>query len=143
MSASHTFPIYGGEIENLAKQLVEKVGDIITKVKSAEQFREYTASISVIYESICTVSCEAVAATTESKVKHGILSELRQLGGSTIRLIESIRVSSGKSAADHVSRLKLGQAGRDVSSSVSSLIAAAKEGGYLIECICYLLVILI
>ncbi|KAJ3111738.1 hypothetical protein HDU96_005400 [Phlyctochytrium bullatum] len=102
-----------GDLQAVSKIMVERVGDVITKAKTVERFKEYSTKLCDLYESI---------------VKTGLLDSLRQLGGSTIRFVESIRLASAKSAADHVSRLKLGQAGRDVSSSIANLLLAAKEG---------------
>ncbi|KAJ3073819.1 Talin-1 [Podochytrium sp. JEL0797] len=116
------------ELENAGKLMVEKVGDVLTKVKSADKFREYALKISEDYGILTALTMAGMAETNDVKVKEALLSESRQLGGVAIRLIETMNLASTKSAADHVSRLKLGQAGRDVSNNVSSLIAAAKEG---------------
>ncbi|KAJ3195929.1 Talin-1 [Irineochytrium annulatum] len=128
MKASQPYQINASDLESLGKSLVERVGDVITKAKTPEKFREYAGKSCDTYESIVGTACSAIAGTDDGKVKQGLMDAVRQLGGSTIRLCEAMRLASAKSAADHASRLKLGQAGRDVSSNVSNLIAAAKEG---------------
>ncbi|KAI9331954.1 hypothetical protein BDR26DRAFT_1010745 [Obelidium mucronatum] len=116
------------ELETVGKQLVEKVGDVLTKVKSAEKFREYAMKIADNYDNLAMVAGVACNEANDAKIKDGLYAEVRQLGGVALRLIETMNLASTKSAADHVSRLKLAQAGRDVSNSVSSLLNASKEG---------------
>ncbi|KAJ3413726.1 Talin-1 [Chytridiales sp. JEL 0842] len=123
-----TYEILSSEIDTLGKSFVEKVGDLLTKAKTSEKLREYAPIVSNLFETLVATSCAAAVVTKESKVKNDLLDSIRQLGGSTIRLLEGMRVASVRSAADNTSRLKLGQAGREVSSNISSLIAAAKEG---------------
>jgi talin len=122
------YEILSAEIDTLGKSFVEKVGDLLTKARTADKFKEYAGIVSNLFETVVITSCSAATVTKEAKVKSALLDGVRQLGGSTIRLLEVMRVASVKSAADHVSRLKLGQAGRDVSSNISNLMAAAKEG---------------
>ncbi|KAI8851508.1 hypothetical protein BC829DRAFT_488095 [Chytridium lagenaria] len=126
--ASQPYQVSASDLQAFGKTIVERVGDVITKAKTPEKYREYSGKICDLYESLLGATCTAVAATDDQKVKHGLFDAVRQLGGSTIRLIEAVRLASAKSAADHASRLKLGQAGREVSSNVSNLIVASKEG---------------
>ncbi|KAJ3220116.1 Talin-1 [Dinochytrium kinnereticum] len=128
VKASQSYQVSAGDLQSFGKTIVERVGDVITKAKTPEKFREYGGKICDLYESLLGVTCTAVAGTDDAKVKQGLFDAVRQLGGSTIRLIEAMRLASAKSAADHASRLKLGQAGREVSSNVSNLIIASKEG---------------
>jgi talin len=73
-----------------------------------------------------TVQC--ISSSEDQKIRSALLDSIRTIGGSTIRLVESMRLASAKSAADQSSRLKLGQAGRDVSSNISNLILVVKDG---------------
>ncbi|KAJ3025177.1 UNVERIFIED_CONTAM: Talin-1 [Siphonaria sp. JEL0065] len=127
-TANMNYQQISAEIETVGKQLVEKVGDVLTKVKSADKFREYALKIAENYDGLASLVFAGSAETNDTKVKDALLAEVRQLGGVALRLIETMNLASTKSAADHVSRLKLGQAGRDVSNSVSTLLATSKEG---------------
>ncbi|KAI8614346.1 hypothetical protein BC830DRAFT_1169513 [Chytriomyces sp. MP71] len=123
-----TFQELAAEIESLGKRMVEKVGEVLTKVKSAEKFREYAGFLCHDFQALARVVGAAVFEANDSKVKDTLLEQLRQLEGVTTKLVETMKVASTKSAADHVSRSKLGQAGRDVSNCVSMVLVAAKEG---------------
>ncbi|KAJ3096387.1 Talin-1 [Phlyctochytrium planicorne] len=126
--ASQTYQVSAADLQAYGKTIVERVGDVITKAKTPEKFREFSGKICDLYESLLGATCTAIAGTEDGKVKQSLRDAIRQVGASTIRLVEAMRLASAKSAADHASRLKLGQAGREVSSNISSLIVASNEG---------------
>ncbi|RKO94095.1 talin 1 [Blyttiomyces helicus] len=126
--APGAYQIYGSEIDAIGKKVVEVIGEVISKAKTPAQFRTLAVQIGDLYDNMGTIGGNAVASTSDVKVKQGLQDALRELGGSSIKLIEAMRMASGKSAADNVSRLKLSQSAREVSSSVANVMNAAKDG---------------
>ncbi|KAJ3281672.1 Talin-1 [Borealophlyctis nickersoniae] len=123
-----SYQVYGAEIDVLGKQFVETVGEIIGKAKTPAQFRALAAQIGELYDKIGTTGGNGVCAVEDAQVKTKLQDALREMGGSSIKLIEAMRLASGKSAADSVSRLKLTQAAREVSNTIAHLMNVAKEG---------------
>ncbi|TPX69668.1 hypothetical protein SpCBS45565_g02300 [Spizellomyces sp. 'palustris'] len=134
-TVKQAYNLFEEELEGLGKQIVGAVGDVISKAKTPDQFRKAATQLAGLYEDICTKGGGAIRATNDAKVKQGIQDSLRSLGASKIKLIESIRHASGKSAADNVSRSKLSSSAREVSGAVANLMTVTKEGSKgLLQC---------
>ncbi|KAJ3225658.1 Talin-1 [Chytriomyces hyalinus] len=129
-SPASSYPQLVAELEQSCKGLVEKVGDVLTKAKSAELLRECAETISCTYESICKYANSAAQVSSEVKTKESLATTVRELGTVSARLIETMSLQSMKCAAgvDHAARLKLGQVGREVGNVVAVLLEAARHG---------------
>ncbi|KAJ1562173.1 Talin-1 [Cladochytrium tenue] len=126
---AHSFQALSDEVENLARQLTHDVARVALATDSTLSLPAIAERISGHFGAICDVACEAVAATSEEHVREFLLRALRELGGSSIRLVESLR-SAGRQreASNAYGRLKSAKAARDVTERLVDLVSAAKEG---------------
>lgn len=122
------YPYYADKVEESGKALVELVGEILSKTKTAKQYNEKGAKLADVCQNIHECVQLANLATDDVKIKSGIDTSFRELLVTSVRLVEAMHAASGKSNADQASRQKLTQSARQVSVNVSELISAAKEG---------------
>ncbi|KAI9333340.1 hypothetical protein DFJ73DRAFT_50493 [Zopfochytrium polystomum] len=125
---NHSYQVLMEEIGTLTKQFAALVGDVVSKSESPDRLEDAARKLSESFEGLCDVSCEAISGTNEDITRIAIMDAVRQLGGATIRLIDGIRFACGSGEQQVFVRLKLAQAGRDVSSGLSALILSVKEG---------------
>jgi talin len=122
------YPYYADKVEESGKALVELVGEILSKTKTAQQYKEKGKKLADFCQNIHGCVQLANIATDDVKIKYNLDTSFRELLVTSVRLVEAMHGASGKSNADQASRQKLTQAARQVSVNVSELISAAKEG---------------
>ncbi|RKO99778.1 hypothetical protein CXG81DRAFT_4250, partial [Caulochytrium protostelioides] len=115
-------------VEVQGKAALEAVTEVISKTKTPAQFRAMTGKLNGLVEHLFQTSEKGSGATEDIAVSTSLKEAARNMCANQIKLVEAMRLASGRSAADALSRGKLNQAARDVSSAIVHLIAAAKEG---------------
>ncbi|KAJ3396785.1 Talin-1 [Lobulomyces angularis] len=119
---------YALQIEIVGKQVVDTVGDILTKTKTTEQYKINGKKLVELIELLNKDVQFAKITVEDSTIKEGVVNSFTELCVTLIRMVEAMRLASGKSNADQNSRAKLSQAARDVSMTVSSMITSVKAG---------------
>ncbi|KAI3637909.1 hypothetical protein MIR68_004558 [Amoeboaphelidium protococcarum] len=131
-----TFPLVVQEIAKQGKQLVDLTADIIGKsVKpNPETVIGLTGQLQQSFDGILMGVSMASSLNQDSKVKGNIMDAARMLGNGTVKLAESLKValiaskSSANGTVDNMTRQKIANAAKELSSAVAKLILASKEG---------------
>ncbi|TPX31993.1 hypothetical protein SmJEL517_g04801 [Synchytrium microbalum] len=121
-----TYQAYATQVDTQGKQLLEAIGEAISKAKTREQFAALANRVSTVFDDIILSSGCAIAASDDPSIKQSITEAVRDLGGALMRLLDASRLASR--GTDNVNRSKLSSAARETASSTSNLLNAVREG---------------
>lgn len=121
------YQLYGNEVVQASKELADCVGEVLSKAKNPEELSELAQQVGAKYKKLVKSARGAAASASDEDVKQGVLDAVRSLGGSGVRLVDSMKQAAGN-PNDPTNRQKLGAGVKDVTQSVSKVVAAIKEG---------------
>ncbi|KAK6099239.1 hypothetical protein MT418_000678 [Batrachochytrium dendrobatidis] len=116
------------EIKQSGKKIIGAVGHILSKQCKMEDLSSAAEKISAIYEELTLNTSAAIDACNDDDLKKQLLHFTREVGGSTLKVIDVLRQGTGKESLDPATRLKLNQAVRTMYSKLDELNSAADEG---------------
>ncbi|KAJ1537201.1 Talin-1, partial [Nowakowskiella sp. JEL0078] len=127
ITSSQPYQRIAGDIDKNGKILVETIGEVISKAKTAQQFISLAGRVTNVYGVILGSGMNAINEVKDAKVRENLQDTLRELGSCCIKMVDAMRFMSGKNS-ESLNRMKLTQAAREVSTSVANVMGAAKEG---------------
>lgn len=129
-----TFEQLAKKLNEKSKHMIEFVSEVIAKSAKADIKTLSTLCHNMTFEflEINKLGSEAASACADDSMKESILDQVRDLGYSTLKLIETTKVAAGsynggKQMVDQTSRQKINSASRDVSQQVSKLINITQQ----------------
>ena len=131
-----SYPALVSEINKRGKKMAELVGEIVSKSgkPTSEAIAPLAEQLGKFYQILSEVSGKAGVLINEADARVNLQDAARELGGGTMKLIESMKASlisansNPNGTVDNVFRQKLNNAAREVSQSLSKLMTVAKEG---------------
>jgi talin len=134
-AANDSYQQYATQLFSNGKNLVDIVGDVITKSVKPDKdvLLPVIEQIGKVYNLIVKNAVNGSNCVTDPRVKQSLLDVSRELGGSTLKLVDAVKsalisASSGDGVVDPNSKQKLTNASKEVTQNVSKLMAVSKEG---------------
>nr|KAJ3421186.1 Talin-1 [Polyrhizophydium stewartii] len=119
--------VSSAEIEQKSKKLVDAVSGVLSKQAKAEDYAPAAVKLSDMYEELMASTASALQSTDDDELRKRLIDLARDVGGSTLKVIDALRPGAAKPTPDASVRLKISQAVRDMSNKLSDLSTAAKE----------------
>ena len=129
VEANEPYHIVAQSIEESAKRFADIISEVLSRAKTSDQLRSAAIQFGEAYEKLHHRGLIASVATEDIKAREEMKNNIRDLGGCAFRFVDSMRIASGKTASDQTGRLRMNQAGRDLSSLIAQFINVVKEGG--------------
>ena len=121
------------EIDQIGKQMVNCMSSVITKdvTENVLQYGPTSIKLSELYSDLNDRAGDALATADNEELKNNLQLLLREIGGSTIKVIEVLKQGSSLSqngTIDASARLQISQSVRELSTKLGGFISVAKEG---------------
>lgn len=127
LGADAHYQQFADEVTSIAKDLATTMTDIVGKARDLDELPALASVVGEKYGRLVRSARGAAATSGEEDVKQSVLESVRALGGSNVRLLDTMK-NAVSNPQDPTNRGKISTTARDVSQGVAKLVIAVKNG---------------
>ncbi|KAI8930298.1 hypothetical protein BC831DRAFT_440033 [Entophlyctis helioformis] len=126
--AKKPFQFITTDIEQTAKRIIESLAPALSKDVKSDEFAAAVVKVSDLYENLTMCTSAAMNATEDDDLRKHLMDLAREVGGTTLRVVEAMRNAAAQPTPDATARLKVSQAVREISTKLVDLNKTAQQG---------------